>query len=162
MLDRHGRLGNDSETCWLLYAALKLQIEVPDVIAENIIRNCGSLSIVAILNCVEAGLASKSIFNSAFDLLSQENADGPLWPVFLEWGSKNWDRHAEVDALVASELIKTMSKKGACVFGSARLTRVFRGVDEVNFGGILSAIEKRISSYDDEDEKGEEGQNSEL
>ena len=111
----------------------------------------------------EVGLASKTIFNSAFDLLSQESAHGPMWPVFLEWGSKNWDRHAEVDALVASEIIKAMSRKGVCVFGSTRLTRVFRGVDEINFGGILSAIEKRISSYDDEAEDDEEaeGQNGE-
>ena len=162
MLDRHGRIGNDSETCWLLFAALKLQIPIPDDIAENIIRNCGSLSIVAVLNCVEVSLVNKSIFGLAFDLVSQETADGPMWPIFLEWGSKNWNRHGEIEALVGNGTIKAMSKNGVCVFGSTRLTRVFRGVDEVNFSGILNAIEKRTSSYDDDDDEIDEEEDEEA
>ena len=156
VLDHHARLGNDSETCWLLFAALKLEIAVPDDVALNIIRNCGPLSTVAVLNCVDAGIADKSIFNSAFELLSQETGNGPMWPVFLEWGSKSWDQHEQVKALVGNEVIQGMSDGGVCIFGSSRLTRVFRDVDRSNFGAVLNAIEKRVSSYDDEDEA-EEG-----
>lgn len=155
MLDHHGRLGNDSETCWLLFAALQLNIVVPEDVAERIVRNCGPLSIVSILNCVEANLVKKSIFNSAFDILSHESADGKMWPIFLEWGAKSWDRHAEVKALVGNEVINGMSDKGVSIFGSSRLTRVFHEVDKSEYGGVVSAIESRMSSYDDNEEEGE-------
>jgi hypothetical protein len=155
MLDHHGRLGNDSETCWLLFAALQLNIVVPQDVAERIVRNCGPLSIVSILNCVEANLVKKSIFNSAFDILSHESADGKMWPIFLEWGAKSWDRHAEVKVLVGNEVINGMSDKGVSIFGSSRLTRVFHEVDKSEYGGVVSAIESRMSSYDDNEEEGE-------
>jgi hypothetical protein len=77
--------------------------------------------------------------------------------VLHEWGSKYWDRHSEIKALVGNEIIAAMSNTGVSVFALGRLTRVFRGVDSSNFSGIANAIEKRISAYDDEEEE-EEGQ----
>src|SRR6476620_7711547 len=41
LLDRHGRLGNDSEWCWLLFAAMTLKINISDDVALNVVRNCG-------------------------------------------------------------------------------------------------------------------------
>jgi len=151
VLDRQARLGNDSEVCWVLYVALRLQTPIPTAVAQNILTNCGALSAVAVLNCVEAGLTDRSAFDFAFQRVQQETANGPLWPIFLDWTARQWPRHAEVQALCANDLISQMAAGGVTLFDRAQLTRVFAGVAQPNFGTITSAIESRVSMYDDDD-----------
>lgn len=76
-----------------------------------------------------------------------------MWPLFLEWDSKDWNRHAEVRSFAKNELIESMSDHFVRLFDEERLTRVFNGIDQPDFGAILSAIETRVSSYDDDDEE---------
>ncbi|MBR1201978.1 MULTISPECIES: RNA-directed DNA polymerase [unclassified Bradyrhizobium] len=151
MLDHHGRLGNDSEVCWLLFAAKLLQVEVPDAIAIAIVRNCGALSIVSVMNFL--GYGSKSVFNAIFELINTESADGAMWPVFLEWSSSGWLRNSEVKNLLTNDTLKAMSEKQVFVFDAERLTRVFSGIEESKFSDIAHAIEFRVSSYDAEPEE---------
>ncbi|UQD70485.1 RNA-directed DNA polymerase [Bradyrhizobium japonicum] len=154
LLDRHGRLGNDSEVCWLIFAAEVLQTGIPEEVALTIIRNCGALSIVAILN--SWAYRSNAICNAAFDLISGESPDGPMWPVFLEWAGTGWHRHGDVQKLIQNETMRQMALESTFLFDDERLTRVFAGIEESKFGDIPRAIEYRVSSYDTDDDE-EEG-----
>jgi hypothetical protein len=155
MLDHHGRLGNDSEVCWLLFGAKILETDVPEATALTIVRNCGALSIVSIMNFF--GYGSKRIFDAIFDLMGTENSEGPMWPVFLEWSSSGWHRNSEVKQLITNDTLKAMSEKQVFLFDDERLTRVFSGIEESKFSDILHAIEYRASSYDDEEDSNEGG-----
>lgn len=80
ILDRHGRLGNDSEVCWGIYACMRLGIPIDRDVANNIVGNCGALSVLALLNCVElhrplAGAYSRRInvqHRLVYQVLEQE------------------------------------------------------------------------------------------
>jgi hypothetical protein len=150
MLDHHGRLGNDSEVCWLLFGAKILAMDVPEATAVTIIQNCGALSIVSIMNFF--GHGSKPIFDAIFELISTESSEGPMWPVFLEWSSSGWPRNDEVKQLITNETLKVMSEREVFLFDDERLTRVFSGIEESKFSSIAHAIEFRVSSYDAEDD----------
>jgi hypothetical protein len=140
LLDRHGRLGNDSEVCWLLFASMILETVIPTDIAVNIVRNCGALSIVAILNVC----CDKVIYDTVFEVIRADSADGSMWPVFLEWGSSGWSRKSEVKDLINNEVMKGLVEKSVFLFDSERLTRVFKGVEASKFSDISHAIETRI------------------
>lgn len=152
ILDRQARLGNDSEVCWSLYVALRLNILVPLPVAVNILNNCGAMSVVAVLNCVDAGLVDRDIFDLAFIRIQEESANGTYWPVFLEWIARSWPRHAEVSDRSANEVVTAMARAGVVLFDSGRLTSVFDGVDEADFQTVATAIESRVSFYDDDED----------
>jgi len=154
LLDRHGRLGNDSEVCWLLFAANILQMDVPDEIALTVVQNCGALSIVSIMN--SSGFDQKAVFDQLFDLVSAESADGAMWPVFLEWSGSGWHRHQDVKKLVTNDTLNAMVAQSVFVFDVDRLTRVFKGVEASKFADISHAIERRVSFYDDNDGEDED------
>jgi hypothetical protein len=159
LLDRHGRLGNDSEVCWLIFAAIVLKAPIPTEIALTIVRNCGALSVVAILNHCSG---DKVVLDEAFEVISADSATGAMWPVFLEWGATGWHRNAEVSALVNNDVVREMIERDAFVFDSERLTRVFKGIEPSKFSDITHAIEARISSYDDDSEGDDEEDNVPL
>lgn len=150
ILDRQGRLGNDSEVCWAIYACMRLEIKISREIAENILANCGALSALAIMNCVELKLVDTDIFSAATAILSQENAAGHYWPVLLEWLARKWPNYKKLS--VDNDLIEAMSAKEVKLFNPQQLPRVFRGLDEASFGDVVEAIERRVSFYDDENE----------
>jgi hypothetical protein len=150
LLDHHGRLGNDSEVCWLIYAAGSLQISVPEEVGINIVKNCGALSIVAAMNLYR--MDSTDVFDAAYEIIANDSSDGAMWPVFLEWAGTQWHRAKEVKGLIANDLIKSMSERQVYVFEADRRTRVFAGVEESKFSDIPHAIGWRTSSYDDEAE----------
>ena len=104
-LDRHGRLGNDSEVCWSLYACYVLQLEVPLEIAQHIAGNCNAMSLLALLSCVEKKLVNKAVRTTVFDRISLEDARGQFWPVMMEWVSKKWPKHADVKKLFDDETL---------------------------------------------------------
>lgn len=153
MLKHHGRLGNDSEVCWLLFAAQILDVDVPDTTGLDIIRNCGALSIVSVMNFFGY---QKTLFDAIYELISAEGADGAMWPVYLEWASSGWSRNEEVQKLIANDTLNSMSQSSVFVFDEKRLTRVFSGIEESKFSDVTRAIEFRVSSYDAEDEQAEE------
>lgn len=156
ILDRQGRLGNDSEVVWALFAALKLKISIPTDLAKEIIRNCSSLSMVALLNCGAASLTSSEVFDSSIALLAQEDANGPHWPLFLEWRAKSWPNHEVVASFGRNEIVDLMALAKVSIFDSERLTHVFDGLDESDFSGVQSAIEARAGGYDDDDDDEDE------
>ena len=107
LLRRHGRLGNDSEVCWGIYACIHLKIKIDDEIAKDIAMNCGALSVVALLHCIALKLVSKSIFKIALDRVDGESAKGQLWPLILEWKSRKWTYHKSID--IDDDLINSMA-----------------------------------------------------
>lgn len=146
LLNHHGRIGNDSEVCWLVFAAISLGVSIPTDIACTIVRNCGALSIVAILNhCTE----DKELFDAAFEVISADSATGAMWPVFLEWAGTGWYKSAKVCDLVNNDVVAEMAARNVFIFDPKRLTRVFKGVEPSKFTDIIHAIESRMSSYDD-------------
>jgi hypothetical protein len=125
---------------------------IPDQIATDILRNCGGLSVVAMLNCAEVGLTGIGAFDIAFERLGQESANGTLWPAFLEWMTRQWPRFGEVAQRTDNGVITAMADTGVTLFDQGRLTQVFAGVDQANFGSVPTAIESRVSLYDGDDE----------
>ena len=154
LIDRHGRLGNDSEVCWLLFAAIVLKIAVPNEVSTMVVQNCGALSIVAVMNLISNG--KSDVFEAIFDRISKESGEGPMWPVILEWSSSEWKRHKEVSALIKNDAMIGMYKSNAFTFDSERLTTVFVGVEKSKFTDIASAIGANESSYDDDVVKSDE------
>lgn len=153
VIDRHGRIGNDSEVCWGIYACARLNIPIARSTAENILRNCGALSIVALLNCVDRGLVEQSIFEVAHDRLRMESARGPFWPLLLEWKSREWPKHGDLN--LRNRVIASLAQRHAALFDQDRLPAVFTDIEEANFNQVWEAIEHRPSMYD-EDEQIEE------
>jgi hypothetical protein len=151
LLRHHGRLGNDSEVCWTLYACIHLRIEINDGTVQDITRNCGALSLCAVLNCVDLLLVGRAAFDVARDRLSSETARGPLWPVILEWHARGWPERAAVT--LDHETIADMAREEVTIFNSAAWPVVFRDVEETAFGTVGRAIEPRSSLYDDEHEE---------
>jgi hypothetical protein len=156
VLDRQARLGNDSEVCWILYAALKFGIHVPVDIGKQIVNNCGALSLVTLLSCLENGLAPTALVGFAAERLTQETAGGALWPVFLEWTARKWPENEKITAAVQNEIVASMGKAGVTLFDVERLTRVFEGVETSNFANVERAIERRPGLYEEEPEPDED------
>lgn len=159
LLERHGRLGNDGEVCWTLYAALRLGVQVPSGIAEAIVTNCGALSIISLLGMCQFGLVDDSIFAVAKTALNSETACGPLWPLFLEWKSNGWPEADRLD--LANDLIDEMAASGLSIFDASKLPAVFDDFDEEEFSTVGQAIEARISQYDDDEEEEDGGEEDE-
>lgn len=158
LLERHGRLGNDGEVCWALYAALRLGVKVPIEVAEAIVSNCGALSIISLLSMVEFELVDAGIFPITMATISTESACGPYWPVFLEWRVRNWP---EAGSLVTDNaLIDELVANNISIFDAVQLPSVFDDYEEKDFGAVGHAIEARTSQYDDGDDEGGEEEES--
>ena len=155
ILDRHSRVGNDSEVCWGIYACMRLGIPIDPEVANNIVKNCGGLSVLALLNCVELRLVDGQVFDRAQEVLSSETAAGPYWPVFMEWLTRQWPNRSGV--IVKHDLIKHMSDADVVMFNPEQLPPVFTDVKD--FGSVDEAIEHRVSVYDDEDDANTEDDN---
>lgn len=149
ILDRHGRLGDDSEVCWGIYACMRLRIPIDQDVANNIVKSCGALSVLALLNCVELKLVNADLFAVAQEILSLESAAGPYWPVIMEWKTRQWLNHDRLT--VADDVIEDMSAKDVVMFDAGKLPPVFTDVDEANFQSVSKAIERRVGLYDDEE-----------
>lgn len=153
LLDRHGRLGNDGEVCWALYAALRLDVAIPFDIALEVVRNCGAMSIVALLSAAHAGLVDRPIFDATKNVIVGEKASGPYWPVFLEWRSRKWPEGA--DLVPDNALVDELAAQSISIFDAGRLPSVFRDLDEEDFADVHHAIEES-SSYDGDGQEDED------
>lgn len=154
ILDKQGKLGNDSEVCWAVYTCIRLKIKIPTEAALNIIENCGAMSIISILNCIDLDLVDRSIFSDARDLLFSETANGPYWPVLMEWISRDWPQYGEITT--GHDLIEEISKNKVVMFDVEKLPKVFEGLEEDNLNEATEAIESRISNYEAETDEGDE------
>ena len=156
IIDRHGRIGNDSEVCWAVYACSVLGIEIAEDAANQVVRNCGALSLVSILNSVK-GSTKTSVLTSARARLRLESANGPLWPLMLEWKSRKWRGHGAIQA--NNPIIARLVESGALIFDATRLPGVFKDIDEEDFETVDKAIEDRPTMYDEDEvnEPGREG-----
>ncbi|WP_417482313.1 RNA-directed DNA polymerase [Maricaulis sp.] len=149
LLQTHGELGNDSEISWILYACIRFEYQVPELICEAIVRNGGALSVVALLNGVEAGSVPRRLFDLAFDRVAQHDipSKGPDWPIVLEWKTRTWNRHAQIE--IRGEALEIVSNAGATIFDARRLTQVFRDHNPEDEDPVREAIESRTSFYDE-------------
>lgn len=157
ILDRHGRLGNDAEVSWALYAAIRLGVQIPTSTAELIVQNCSPLTVMALLSCVEQDLVAPAVFQTAAEIVSNETASGPYWPLLLEWRSRQWAGSANLT--IGNDLIDDIAQQGIALFEPNRLPSVFQDLDENEFGSVTFAIEERSSQYDEDDDdlKDEDG-----
>ena len=150
ILDKHGRLGNDSEVCWTIYAHHVLKIEISREIAARIVQNCGAFSVVALLHSVNAHLLHREVFTDASIRLDTETDSGRFWPVFLEWKTMEWPRHQQLD--LTNRTIEGLSQNGTYIYNPNTLPAVFRNVEEEHFGNVVSAIEGQLNMYEEEEE----------
>ena len=150
ILDKHGRLGNDSEVCWTIYVHHVLGIAISRDVARRIVRNCGALAIVALLHSVNAGLLDEEAFENAAVRLETETDAGRFWPVFLEWETMQWPRDKGID--VTSNTIEGLSAHGANLYNASALPAVFHEIEEEDFGEVAFAIENRSRMYEEEEE----------
>ncbi len=158
IIDRHGRIGNDSEVCWAIYACMRLHVPITGEAVENVFRNCGPLAMLSLLNCIELGLVDGSAFERAHERLNTESGRSPFWPVLMEWKTRRWPRSNRFQ--IDNDVIQAMAKHDAVLIDKDRLPTVFNNIEEADFNGVLQAIEPRTSIYDDDDEhdsKGEKG-----
>ena len=153
ILDRHGRLGNDGEVSWALYAAIRLGVEIPLGTANLIVQNCSPLTLLALLSCVELGLVPPVVFGTVAEVVANENASGPYWPLLLEWRSRQWAGSANL--AIGDALIEDLAQQGIALFEPNRLPSVFQNLDESDFGSVAFAIEERPSQYGDKEDEDE-------
>ena len=151
LLQAHAELGNDSEISWILYACLRFEYPIPESIYTAVIRNGGALSVVALLNGIEGGIVPVGAFSFAFDRLSQYDvaSNSPDWPIVLEWKSRSWERHAQLE--VRGDAFEIVSNARATIFNADRLTQVFRDHAPEDDTPVREAIESRTSIYDEVD-----------
>lgn len=154
ILDRQGRLGNDSEVCWAIYACMRLSISIPNGLALNIFSNCGAMSFLTLLNCIELNLVDGAVFSAAHERMSQESASGPFWPVMMEWVSRRWPNFRKLP--MENEVVTDLANKEVLLFQPGLLPRVFRNLQQTEFATVAQAIEHRVSFYEDEDEDEDE------
>lgn len=154
ILDKHGRLGNDSEVCWGIYVCIRLAIPIHRDVANNIVENCGALSVLALLNCVELNLVDTVVFERAQAVVSLESATGSYWPLLMEWVSRRWPRYRRLT--VDQDQIQQMAENRVVIFNPEQLPLVFEDVDEADFRLVLKAIERRVSQYDDDVDEDED------
>lgn len=147
-LDKHGRLGNDSEVCWGIYVCMRLGIPIHRDVANNIVKNCGALSVLALLNCVELDLVDVAVFDGAHEALSLESATGSYWPILMEWVSRRWPGYRRLT--IDQDQIEQMTAQHVVIFDPDRLPLVFEDVDRIDFNLVSEAIERRVSQYDDD------------
>lgn len=145
MLNRHGELGNDSEVCWLLFATKVLELKLPDPIALQVVRNCGPMPLVAILNAIDSGTEA---FSTLFERVSQESGEGPMWPVIFDWASSGFDKYAEIKKTIQNETMLAMCDDYVTLFDPGLLTSVFEGVEPSKYNSVGQAIETGGSFYD--------------
>ena len=159
ILDKHGRLGNDSEVCWTIYANTLLRIEIDIETAEHIVKNCGALSIVALLVAAELGLVDASVYSTALDRLDGETDDGPFWPVFLEWKVRQWPEHRRI--VLSNSTIEDLVDNAVSIYNPDHRPVVFDDVDDADLGDVPAAIEEGSSVYSDGVEEKDEGEKGE-
>ena len=147
-LDNHGRLGNDSEVCWIIYTHQILGIEINREVAGRIIRNCGALTLVALLHSVNRRHLNQAVLEDVLERLENEEDTGRYWPVFLEWKSRQWPHHERV--VLTTDIIQDLSRDEVCIYDQTILPPVFRNVAQGAFGTVAFAIEHRSSIYEDE------------
>lgn len=152
ILDKHARLGNDSEVCWTIYALHMLNAPISLNEATRVVQNCGALSMVAVLHCVALGLVEGDVFDMARARLDGETACGRFWPVFLEWTSRTWPGYAALT--IDNDIITYLAAKEVSIYDPTRVPVVFRDVNQDKFSQVKRAIERRSSMYEDEEDFG--------
>ena len=155
ILDYHGSLGHDSEVCWLVYLNKILGLKIHDKVAENIVSNCGALSVLAVLNSVDDGLVDRTIFENVWEHISSVNERnrGRLWPVILEWKSRKWPKHDQLKN--NDEILQNLIDCEEFIYDSTRLPKLFDQAVLENFEDVEFAIESSDSFYNDDESDNE-------
>ncbi|WP_210352035.1 RNA-directed DNA polymerase [Xanthobacter dioxanivorans] len=154
LITKHGRLGNDSEVCWLIFASLRLNIDLKEIETSVIANNCASLSILSTLVAAELGMMRKSIFDDVIPVCGSDGGYGPYWPVIMEWKTRDWPRKNKFPC--KNELMKDIQNDKISLILTDAKIHVFDDVDEGDFSAITRAIEPRISIYDNDGEGDED------
>lgn len=154
VLDKHGRLGNDSEVCWIIYIYQMLEIEIDMEVAKRIIGNSGALTLVALLHSAIGGLADQEAFEHVMQRLEAEDDKGKYWPVFLEWNAREWPKYRQL--ALGNSTMQDLSDNGAYIYDQTILPAVFQDVAEEDIARVPFAIEQRSSAYDEHEDEDEE------
>jgi hypothetical protein len=109
------------------------------------------MSVVSLLHCVSAGLASETIWDAAIKLISPGSDCGPMWPLYLEWRANKWKGYRKLPRASEDETVLDMASYGIRVFNPKGLPRVFDGVAPDDFPEVDSAIEESPGGYDGEE-----------
>lgn len=149
ILNRHGRLGNDGEVTWAMYACYHLGVPIPHEVALVIASNCSAVSVVALLNCVEKGLVGDELFETGLQRIKHEDARGQYWPLLLEWVSRSWPDSSVVEGQLKCETVAELCKANVSIFDGSILPRVFQDRDPSEFSKVKNAIEKSDFYEDD-------------
>ena len=160
ILDKHGRLGNDEEVCWTIYAYQMLGQKIQRNTAQQIVKTCGALSITALLSSVQMGLLDRELFDDAKRRIDLDTDPRRWWPLFLEWRTREWDGYNEITSTYES--VMALNNVQAYVYDTDILPRVFQDVDPENFFDVLTAIEFHGSAYQDTDEHEENGEEASV
>ena len=153
ILSEHAELGNDSEVCWTIYAYHFLGITINHDNATRIVRHCGSLALVALLNCVDSGNCGGEILEDIWTRLRSETDSGRHWPIFLEWKAKQLPRYKEIR--LTNPTIENLCSHGARIYDSSIRPLVFHDKGST-FGEVPYAIETRSGIYSQMDEEDRE------
>src|SRR5208337_1773140 len=108
--------------------------------------------ILALLHCIEAQLVDRSLFDDAIKVASEDDSNGPMWPLYLEWASNEWPQHNVIKKLIKNTVIDNMPQEKVRIFDASRLPRVFKGIEKADFTKVTRAIESNISLYEGRDE----------
>ena len=148
ILDAQGSLGNDSEVCWTLYLYQLFELEITLQCATSVVRNCGPLALVSLLNC---DISDPAIFNISLDRLKTETEEdtGRYWPVYLEWKSKEWPYHEDLN--ISNSTLRSLVRQQVIIYDRKILPAVFHDFLEDEFDEIDTAIESHISIYDEDE-----------
>ena len=147
IVDKHGRLGNDSEVCWAIYVQQILRIKASETTVRHIIQNCGPLPLVALGNSAIEGLVDKEAFGLMSSRLDTESDDGKFWPLFLEWNAKRWPEQAKVG--LGNQTIRQLIDFGASIYDPDIPPVVFRKLSKEKFSEAECAIEQSGIAYEE-------------
>ena len=154
-LETNGFLGNDSEVCWLLYAYQQLLYTISYKIAETISKNCGPLSLVAMMN----GLLDRSdykknidLFNIICERIRHESDHDQFWPIILELTQFNLKKHNLDDNVIIdlckSNMLKQMCEEKIVIYDKGLSTRVFFEIESEDYDDVEYAIEDQDNLYE--------------
>ena len=146
ILSKSIKLGHDNEVCWIICACQVLQINIPLKIARQIVKNCGPISIVAIINCAKRRLVVESIFKDIHAQISGELDIGRNWPVFLEL--------AKVDNLPANNkfrkcnIMKQMYSNKVSIYEIENILSLLKYFGKKNYEKNEEILLRQINSFD--------------
>ena len=146
VLNKSVKLGHDNEVCWIICACQILHINVPLKIGRQIVKNCGPISTVAIINCAKHNLVVWSIFKEIHYKIRDELDNGRYWPVFLELAKI--DKLPENGKYSKCNIMYQMYQKRVSIYEINNMLSLLKSFDKRNFEKNENALLRQFDSFD--------------